>query len=590
MSKGVFFFIVFVLFFPYIFAQKQDIKILINLDKRVVNQKTPIEASISSKVDKAIILINEKPTGDLILKNGKWMYVLDTDSLLDGTHKIQVKAVLAKKEYLSPVVSIIVDKTPPDVHFKNLIQQKDKLVKFYATATDKIAGIDKLEFIINQKSIGFAKKIKDTYELEWKIPENSRGYHLFGIQAFDKAGNTKKITEKIRLDLQGPRIKVLAPLAQGPLREFLTCEVDVSDPADVAHVDFILKEIPDKKGILWQTKSKWGCKWDKLKDGKYKIIVTANDKLGNSNSVEIYAEIDQTPPIIEWISPEQKFISNKPIEVKINVIDDSNILDVKLLSNNSKPIALAKKGDLWFLNYIPQKQGKDSIRIKAKDIAGNTSESSPVEIIYDISPPKGRLVYPKIAYFSKPFNAKVIASDDISEISKIEFIVDNKKHILAKKTKNGWEASINIANSGNHTLGAMIFDSAANKARIADQLLKVDKEPPVITYEKSNKISFSVKGHIKLSVKDKISKVVEVLAFIGDRTVSTKTNPPENFELEWDNSSFREGKYNLSIQAKDSAENVSAIDIAILIDRTPPKVSGSLNRNSIQIGRIEASL
>lgn len=332
MCKGVLLFLSFILLFPSVFAQKKDSEIAIILKKQYINTKTPIEVIFHKKMEQAILLLNGKELEDIAPKDGKWTYELNTDSLLDGTYKLQVKAIFAKKEYLSSVVSVTVDKTDPKVTFEKFIQRSKEQVTFYVKGSDVLSGMEKIEFFINKKSIGTGKREKEQYERSWKIPENSRGYHLLEIHAFDKAGNKKSISEKIRLDLQGPRIKVLAPLAQGPLREFLTSEVDVSDTAGVAKVNFLLKERPHKKGMLWQNKNKWGCKWDKLKDGKYKILVTATDKLGNTNQVVIYAEIDQTAPIIEWITPEQKVITSKAIPIKINIVDDSNILEVKLVS------------------------------------------------------------------------------------------------------------------------------------------------------------------------------------------------------------------------------------------------------------------
>lgn len=169
-------------------------------------------------------------------------------------------------------------------------------------------------------------------------------------------------------------------------------------------------------------------------------------------------------------------------------------------------------------------------------------------------------------------------------------LLNGTKQIVSTKTPYGWKATVNIKQSGKHTLGAMVIDKAGNKSRILDEILLVDKKSPSITLQEKGQIIFGEKSHVRFQVKDSISKVISVTASINYRNVATQKNPSENCQLTWDNSSFGEGKYDFILEAVDSAGNVATLKRNVLIDRTPPKVSGNLNRNSIQIGRIEVSL
>lgn len=121
-------------------------------------------------------------------------------------------------------------------------------------------------------------------------------------------------------------------------------------------------------------------------DGKYEIFIYSMDEAGNENEnidevkdAEISFGIDKTNPVIALVDLEN--YGNYAVQIKrasVDIKDNLVLSDVKIYLNENE-ITYTVNGESYIFD-IPQSNSRQTVRIVAKDAAGNQIE----EIIEDI--------------------------------------------------------------------------------------------------------------------------------------------------------------------------------------------------------------
>ncbi len=542
---------------------------------------------------------NERDIGRGIWKENVWKLRWDTTAWEDGKYTLLAKIKNNNQWITTPSILIIVDNSSPQIAIHPFIQKKRNEVLLIAEVKDILTAVCNVKFIVDQKWTGNGipcldeknQILPNLFQYSWNVPDDATGYHILEVQASDDAGNIAKASDKIRLDRQGPRIQVLAPLAQGPSNGPLVCETRITDASGIQNVDFILKQNPQLRGTSWQDGDVWGIKWHDISDGEYQITVIAYDKLSNSNSIDIFTQSDQTLPNIIWNKPSPDFISNSPIPITVEIKDASPILGANLVVSNQPSFPLKQDGKFWNCFFQPNQDGVFSLVVEAKDSAGNIGKSEAIIVTYDSTPPEGTLFYPKQDFYTNGIILEVHAEDDISGVAGVEFQLDDKI-IPNTSTKPGsWQTKIVVEKSGRYNLISSLQDKAGNITKLPALELAIDTMAPTITVPNDIPKIFSKQANIPIHIQDDLSGIKEVSAFLYDKPIVTIENFNDSSELTWDADNWEEGWYPIVLQAIDKAGNrCDGATLTIAIDRSFPKVIAEITPHQLQIGVVHAKL
>lgn len=446
------------------FLQAEEIVFSVEEIENPCHGNIAIRVSNEQKWDNIIFFIDSKELGTATLDGKMWTYLWKTTEALDGEYKITAQASKNGQRYLSKSCSAIVDNTPPTLIIRPPKQVNTGLVTFEVEATDEIAQVLEVLFWLDQKMLGIGKASPNNiYTKSWRIPEGDRGYHLLEVECRDKLGNRIQKSEKIRLDRQGPRIQVLAPLAQGPTQGPLMCEAKISDISDIGHVEFTLKNHEDANCTTWHEQDRWGCKWDNLPDGMYQISVIAWDTLGNRTNLEIYTQIDTIAPLISWRTPSERVITCKPIDMEVDILDDGGILNTSLqmvdMPQQQQQYAFQRNEYRWQLSWTPPCEGEHRVRAITKDVAGNINATGLLNIVYDTTAPQGKWLDETKVYYTSDFHVKIHAEDELSGIDRVEFLLGETSlgASLIYETEGIWDTQVHIDKSGVYYLQCVIW-------------------------------------------------------------------------------------------------------------------------------------
>lgn len=215
---------------------------------------------------------------------------------------------------------------------------------------------------------------------------------------------------------------------------------------------------------------------------KHLLRVVAIDQLLNYSEKEISIKIasDQKGPEIMFLGPvgNQKIPLNSQIEVLVDIKDFESTVHAAELFLNEKSLGILKK-EPFIWNFIANgKLGKHTLKIKAKDANGNTSEKS-MPVIFE----RERLISDTSPMINKIIKYRNSVSIDIifpepEKIKTAEFIITQEGNNLFQKQWTNLTKFIQIQvprtlTSGNVKMKLKIesFDSST-KTEIPEKYLE----------------------------------------------------------------------------------------------------------------------
>ena len=246
-------------------------------------------------------------------------------------------------------------------------------------------------------------------------------------------------------------------------------------------------------------------------EGKYKVKISAQDKLGNKTEETVIETVnDKTGPSIQTPEIGEAKIADYTKEGKTYRVyaKDTFYLTVKVSDALSKvssvtaesgsvSTSLNQTADGTYTGTVTvslQEGGTASIKIKATDSCGNTSESVTDDIMVDkVAPTISNLTYPTKPQKDK-FTISVKASDLITLAEdnpvKIKYKKNESDETLTMTLNNGVyeieltpgtdSALVHYIPDGNHTFTIEATDKAGNKASQSIEVVTDVTKPTVI--------------------------------------------------------------------------------------------------------------
>lgn len=246
------------------------------------------------------------------------------------------------------------------------------------------------------------------------------------------------------------------------------------------------------------------------KEGTYTITITAEDILGNKKSNTSTFYYDESAPKLE-LNELSETTTNKDISVSGNVWDTNEIDSVKVFVDNEEQPRYEKvfveserpkvkpeseNFDVTFFvgagnnnnSKLNLADGKHTIKVVAKDIAGKTTEETLSVLVDTKVPTIGDITITNTAidnwYNKETLSFEGTMGDDGSGIEKIEYSLDNNfedghAHNLMISSKTAWRGNVeNLKTQGLNTIYFRATDYAGNKSGLYSRSYMIDSKAP----------------------------------------------------------------------------------------------------------------
>lgn len=421
-----------------------------------------------------------------------YRFVLDTRSLSDGEHFLQVLAQdKAGNQTKTPLQKIIVDNTPPQIRFLSP-----------PSGTGVRGSLDLRVSITDRYPRDYQLKVKGETLAQGDIPSSGEitiplntmnfpdGALNLQLIATDLAGNLSQAELLLQVDNTPPILKITPPST--PLRGEISLPIEAQDPSGIARVTLSLPQQPPQ--ILPGPPYRW--QWNTLSfpDGTYTLTVTAQDLLGNQAQQTFSLTIDNTRPEIQILQPLPNAWVRGQVPLLIKVREPNPSTIIVLLGRGSSPSTwtqllatpLPKDGEwsagVW--DTLPFPDGVLTLRVLVQDTAGNEGadqvvvkvDNTPPVIRWLSPPPPNRGTSPPILKGKIPLIGE---AGDFGELAQVRFLLDNKELPPPVQQAPSYVLVVDSSlwKDGTHRLSLKARDQAGNESQ-EDLILETDNTPP----------------------------------------------------------------------------------------------------------------
>lgn len=474
-------------------------------------------------------------------------------------------------------------------------QNKD--VSFHVITQDKQSGLQKVEYILNGKTVyendftdGSHNDVVYMDQQAIQATEEavtSAGYTLL-VKVTDNAGNKSEKSAVVYLDKTAPVIGFsgVENGAYSNNTETLNVKVDeqiydlnhvtvsatrtidgVTTPYDME--GFVSDSVNAKKSYAFS------------EDGNYVVTVNAVDAAGNTAAPkQISFTIDKTAPKIELTGPQNDsyHASDVPVEVKV----EESFFDTDTVSISVTKTLDGQTGNVDFGNW--SNQGKNStlsrnfsedgtyqIEVQAKDAAGNEAVAQQLTFTVDKTAPEVN-INGAADYLITGNN--ITLSYDVVESY---FDTDNVTIQMQKEDAAGNVTDVNVGswvNSGKestltyvvkeegiYTSVITAVDKAGNEST-ARKTVTVDTSDPIIKHvDEMNGKYYQV---FKLPY--------ELSEMVRDLTVPNVSMYLNSDEYDGVSEITDEGKYVFKMDVSDEVGHKAVAQAEFIVDNTEPKI------------------
>jgi thermitase len=312
----------------------------------------------------------------LICYNGTWSTIITTQPfdtthalLSDGNYTVKLVAFDWAGNKAEVSINISIDNTKPTANIA--YPASNSYIKGTVNVNCTLAD-SKLENATLLLDGQFVANVTLTTSYAWNTTVSSDGSHRLILSVLDKAGNMATAQVTVVVDNHSPSGEILAP-SNGA---YVGGTVNVTCYGNDLNLDQMKLYIDGINMPLynWTTSGMHTTAWDttKYSDGTHTISLVVHDKAANQFITTTSVTVDNTPPAISIISPQNSTATSLTGTVNITFsATDSNKLGTLLLFIDYMQTTInANQVYKWDTTKVVD--GTHTIRIVATDVAGNT--------------------------------------------------------------------------------------------------------------------------------------------------------------------------------------------------------------------------
>ncbi|WP_407570690.1 beta strand repeat-containing protein [Deinococcus altitudinis] len=449
------------------------------------------------------------------------------------------------------------------------------------TGTDAVSGLDRILVEASKDGVVFTQVGVVTAASGDVVWAPMNGTYTLRATATDKTGRSSTSTlTGIKVSLTSsdstPPTVALTPIPATPQRAIISVTARASDAdSGVAKVDLY------DGGTLIESKATgvsgtytFSLDTTKFTDGTHNLRAVAFDNAGLSTESSTPVTVDNTAPVVNWISPADGSVTGG--SVTLNAVTSEGTVtytvDGAVLTGNKATFS----GD-----------GTHTITAAAQDAAGNRTVNT-IRVTSDATAPSAQITSPTSGstLTSNPVTVAVTGTDTGSGIANLE--------VFANGVSVGTvgSASGNVTwtpTSGTYALTVVATDKAGNRSTAAAsvsltvKLATSDTTAPEFvgtpTLQPAPTVTYS-RGVITVDgfARDAESGISQVALYSGGvklsaiATLSGQPDGSSRYALTLDSKTLTDGDYTFTVQATNGVGLVSNKNVAVKIDNTAPSL------------------
>ncbi|KGQ22227.2 hypothetical protein THFILI_08485 [Thermus filiformis] len=581
-------------------------RITVTVDQTVADQTPPavqVDSPASGSVVRGRVTVQVRATdnvgvvkveafdGALLLGsatagvNGVFTLDVDSTKVEDGSRQWRVLAWDAAGNVGEATLSVTVDNTPPVVEW---LSPRDKqrvggVVTLVVAAQDGVSG----QLTPTLRANG--QPITDADQAQAGVQWDTRGYSgevELEAEATDGAGNrtVSRITvtvDQTVADQTPPAVQVDSPASGSVVRGRVTVQVRATDNVGVVKVEAF-------DGALLLGSATAGVNGvftldvdsTKVEDGSRQWRVLAWDAAGNVGEATLSVTVDNTPPVVEWLSPRDgqvlSLTSPSPFSLAVRVRDANP--DPASIQYEVDGNLLA--GSVWDLT--PVQDGDHFLTVRVRDLAGNEA-SSTIRVEVDRQPPQVSWNSPSDGAPLRNTVTLQIKTEDWPGVERVFVLLTRgtETQLLGEASGDGrfWTLTLDTTSftNGNVSLEAVAVNrnglqSVGGRSFVIDN---PDLEKPVVSWiDPLNGQNVAGIQQLRVQALDN-QAVQEVRLFVGGQLLRTFTQPPYILN-DWDTTLLPDGPVVLKAVAVDTSGNQSdpaEIQVNVRNGGFPPALS-----------------
>jgi hypothetical protein len=453
-------------------------------------------------------------------------------------------------------------------------------VTLVGSATDEGSGVDGTSWTYK---VGSASAVSGN---QVAITETDGVYDIT-FQVKDRMGNSNSRLVRVTQDKTPPKVAFSSnPTGEWTTGTAITLYASASD--NVAGVNENTWQYSTNGGSTWSAEGTTK-QFSITQEGRAEVSFKVKDKAGNAGLGSITRGIDKTPPAVEikgatgdaWIATSSQSLAIKATDAL------SGMASLEYAHTSS----VYTKLDAFQANISIAREGRNTVTIRARDIAGNQTLTY-AYVNIDTTPPDywfyltnsayregSGWVIPVYAYMSSDVGSGI-------DYDSLKYSLDGGAWTKVAVAPQDYAVYFSISktslSAGNHVLKMALADKAGNVNEQAQDVY-VDVTPPVVS---GGSLMGTAANNAPWTNTDRFAYVVtETETGVRSRGITINTMLANGYKSPFTgytdngkeivfNAAAPDGTYQISIKATDYANNVSEEKTFYCrMDRTPPVIS-----------------
>ena len=393
------------------------------------------------------------------------------------------------------------------------------------------------------------------------------------------------------IDNNPPEIDIIEPEDSSFISGLISIEAVVTDNINVNRVvvqystdgvtftNIGTITVPDNGDI-------YRLNWDSetVADGEYILRAEAFDNCDLSDLSDIKVIVDNTPPEVTIVEPEDGDLVKKEISITVSGSDERCLDRVELYIRGELVVSeeVTPPGGLnidFTFNWNTEEfaDGPTPIEVRAIDCAGNVT-SETITVIIDNVGPEVSIETPSAGDFLTGTVPIEISASDNQCLEKIELFINNQpietEIVDPDDCETGelifqWDTT--TVNDGANQIKAVATNWGGNQD-IEEIEVIVDNTPPTAEIPFPEDGS-TVEGTVIIDIISEDNLCLEKIEVFIDnrlvRTVDGERLTEKKFEVEWDTTEYTEGPHTVTVVATDCVGLTGSTESTFIVDNIP---------------------
>ncbi len=475
-------------------------------------------------------------------------YILDTTLFPDGEYNITIYANDTLGHESTAWITIIIDNTPPQgsiTYPLNNTYVSGKVMVIFSYSDE---NLEKVYLYLDQGSVDVTGL--NNYTID--TTQYGDGEHVLKLVVIDKAGNTYEYSIVVVFDNTPPVAVITSPSDEALVSDVINITFNYSD-TNLYMVYLVI----DNETYNVTGEHVYTLDTTLLNDGLHNISIIAIDKAGNTGTDMISIVVDNTPPVIEAISPIDYARGTVNIEYSI---DEPHLVETILYINGTPYNVTGLYTYPWNTTTYPD--GVYNLTIYARDSL-NHSSSYTWFVVIDNTPPTVLITYPSTgALVSRDTVINFTYSD--LHLDKALLYIDDTVYL---DVTGSYSTVLDTTQyiDGIHKITLKVYDKAGNEAEYT-VYIEIDNTPPKINITSpTNNTVIYIGDPINISWTIDEPYLENVTLYIGMYEINvTGLN---NYTVYTAN--MTPGLYRIVIKAYDKTGNIGTASVYVNLTTVP---------------------